>query len=124
MTALPIIIGAVCVLGFPIAWLVAEFKAGRLARIVLGILAILSACGIAAIIGGLQRLSYNAWYGFASKELVDATVSQIEAGRTDVVVLHLKELQNQFKPTCEYRAHYDELVRETVQKMKESGNTR
>ena len=124
MTALPILIGVICILAFPIAWLVSEFKSTRNPRIVLGILAILSACGVAAVIGGLQRLNYNAWYGLASKELIDTTISQIETGRTDVVLLELKELQKQFQPTYEYRAHYDELVRKTVQEMKMSGETR
>ena len=80
--------------------------------------------GVAWLAAQLVRLNYNAWYGFASKELADTTISQIEAARTDVVLHELKELQETFRPTYEYRAHYDELVKEAVQNMKQSGETR
>ena len=116
-----IIIPVVCVIGFPIAWLISEFKSTRRTRVILGILAILSATGVAAIVGLLQRLNYNAWYGFASKDLIDTTVVHLEAGETDSVLRELKQLQGKFSPTYEGRAHYNELVDATVQDMKESG---
>ena len=115
----------ILVLALPIAWFVSEFKSQkRSIRCSLGILSILCCFGVAWLAAQLVRLNYNAWYGFASKELIDTTISQIEAGRTDVVLHELKELQETFRPTYEYRAHYDELVKEAVQNMKESEETR
>lgn len=105
----------------PIAWLAAEFTKCRPLRITLGVAAIASAIGIAYLVGHLSRLSYNAWYGSASKNLVDTTLTEIEDGNVDRVVSVLRRLNLDYQPTYENRAHYDEVVNEAVSQMKGEG---
>jgi len=104
----------------PVAWFIAEFKGRAGVRRVLGVLAIVSACGVSYIVGQLHQLNYNAWYGAASKSLIDASIKRLEHGDTDAVLTEWRRLQDGFKPTYENRAHYDELVKEAVQSLRES----
>jgi len=120
MGAIPLLLLLVIVVGLPVAWFVAEFRGGAGLRRLLGVLAILSACGVAFIVGQLNRLSYNAWYGAASKSLIDASIERLQQGDTDAVLSEWRKLQGRFKPTYEHRAHYDELVKETVRGLGES----
>lgn len=106
------------VIALPIAWLTAEFGKRRPLRIALGLAAIASAMGVAYLVGHLSRLNYNAWYGSASKDLIDTTVTQIEDGNIDRVMTVLRRLNLDYQPTYENRAHYDELVNEAVSQMK------
>jgi hypothetical protein len=110
----------VLVVALPIGWLVAEFTAPRWARVALGIAAICMCFGVAYVGSSLSRLNYNAWYGGATSDLIDASVEQLEAGNVDHVTATLKQLQNEYQPTYENRAHYDELVDDTVERMKEA----
>lgn len=104
-------------IGLPIAWLASEFGKRRPLRIALGLAAIASAMGIAYLVGDLSRLNYNAWYGAASKGLIDTAVTQIEDGNIDRVMSVLRRLNLDYQPTYENRAHYDELVSEAVLQM-------
>ena len=74
--------------------------------------------GIAYLVGHLSHFNYNAWYGSASKDLVDTTISEIEDGNIDRVMSVLRGLNLEYHPTYENRAHYDELVNEAVSQMK------
>ncbi len=106
------------VVALPIGWLASEFGKSRSLRIALGLMAIASAMGVAYVVGHLWRWNYNAWYGTASKDLIDATVTQIEDGNIDRVMSVLRRLKLDYHPTYENRAHYDELVSEAVAQMK------
>lgn len=74
--------------------------------------------GVAYLVGHLSRWNYNAWYGGASKDLVETTVTQIEDGNIDRVMSVLRRLNLDYQPTYENRAHYDELVNDAVSQMK------
>ena len=74
--------------------------------------------GVAYLVGDLSRWNYNAWYGGASKELIDTTVAQIEDGNIDRVMSVLRRLKLDYRPTYENRAHYDELINEAVSQMR------
>lgn len=106
------------VVGLPIGWLASEFHAGRRLRITLGVLSILMCFGVAWIAGSLTMFNANAWFGGASKSLIDSTLEELEAGNVTLVVEELRRLQEQYAPTYENRARYDRLVEETVQRMK------
>jgi hypothetical protein len=80
------------VISLPIAWFASEFDQRRSLRIALGSAAIASAIGVAYLVGYLSRLSYNAWYGGASKGLVETTITQIEDGNIDRVMSVLRRL--------------------------------
>jgi hypothetical protein len=112
-----IVMLAVCV---PIAWFASEFQGRRWLRLLLGSLAILLSFGVAVVVGSLERYNANAWFGNASKELVDATITELEAGNRDGVLQSLKALQKKYSPTYENRARYDALIEETVSQMRVS----
>jgi hypothetical protein len=78
----------------------------------------LLAFGVAALVGWLERFNSNAWFGGATKELIDAAVAELEAGNRDRVLRSLKDLQDRYAPTYENRARYDILVEEAVKEMR------
>jgi hypothetical protein len=106
------------IVGLPVAWLISEFKARAGVRFLLGVLAILSSFSVAFLAGQVNRFNYNAWYGHATKSLIDTSVEEFEQGRGDSVVAEWKDLQGRFHPTYESRADYHQLVEESVQRMK------
>ena len=116
MNALAVII--VLAVGIPIAWFASEYQSRRWLRLTLGCFAILLSFGIAALVGSTERYNSNSWFGNASKELIDATVAELEAGNKDRVLESLKTLQHEYSPTYENRARYDVLVKETVAQMR------
>jgi len=101
----------------PIAWFASEFQGRRWLRLALGSIAILLSFGVAFVVGSLERLNSNAWFGHASKDLIDATVTELEAGRRDEVLKAFEDLQRRYAPTYENRARYDELVKKAVEQM-------
>ncbi|MFO0919892.1 MAG: hypothetical protein U0872_16465 [Planctomycetaceae bacterium] len=105
----------------PIGWICSEFGNNRFLRISLGAISLVMICGL-SILGTnvYNRFNYNAWYGFAAKELFHTIVVQIEDGKTDRVLSALKQLDEEFSPTYENRANYDELVAQAVKQMQDA----
>lgn len=109
----------VIVVLIPIAWLVSEFFSSLGLRITLGLLAILCSFGVASVIGMLSELNYNAWYGAATKDLIDTTVAEIEDGELDRVMTVLRSVSRQYQPTYEDTpAKYRSLVAEAAARMR------
>jgi hypothetical protein len=106
------------VVAVPIAWFASEFQDRRWLRLALGTLAILLSFGVAALVGSLERFNSNAWFGTATKELIDAAVTELEAGNRARVLRSLKDLRARYAPTYENRARYDMLVQEVVKEMR------
>lgn len=104
------IIILIAVIGLPIGWFVSEFRGSRGLRLTLGCVALLMSFGVAFIVGSLDRLNSNAWFTHASKDLIDASIVELEAGHTDRVLDTLRQLQSEFHPTYENRGRYDKLV--------------
>ena len=112
----------VIAVGLPIAWLASEFQSRRWLRILLGSLSLIACVSITALgVNLYDRLSYNAWYGFASRDLIDTTITEIEGGRTDKLLPALRKLRDEFHPTYENRAHYDDRIRGFVEDVKAAG---
>ena len=104
-----------------VAWFISEFKGNRTTRIILGILAIVTLTTVAFIAASiLNQLNYNAWYGFATKGLVDQTIEGIESGKTESVLRELRRFQSEYQPTYENRANYVPLAEETAKRMKDA----
>lgn len=101
----------------PIAWLASEFQDRRWLRIAAGIAALSMSFSVATGVGSLAHLNANAWYGGASKNLIDTTVEEMERGDTERLLKELKILQEQFQPTYENRARYDELIEEFMSRL-------
>ena len=49
-------------------------------------------------VGWAERFSSNAWFGGASKNLIDTTVAELEAGNREGVLRSLKTLQQKYSP--------------------------
>ena len=105
----------VAVVLFPILWFVSEFQDKRWPRIMLGVAAIGMSYFVASVVGLVQNFSDNAYFGNASQQLVDTTVTQLEADNAEQVLQELKTLQDNYYPTYENRADYEELVEEYSQ---------
>jgi hypothetical protein len=104
----------------PICWLVSEFRSNRALRITLGLACVAFSFVIAWFVGSLQLFSANAWFGEATRSLVDTTITELDRGHTDQVLSALKNLRSQYHPNYENRARYDELVNQAVQRMTQS----
>jgi hypothetical protein len=111
---------AMLLLGVPITWFVAEFQGRRWLRLILGSFAILLSFGVAALVGSAERFNSNAWFGLASKNLIDTTIVELEAGNGEGVLRSLKTLQQDYSPTYEHRARYDVLIEHAVAQMRSS----
>lgn len=108
----------VAVISLTIGWFVSEFRCRRGIRLTLGCLALLSAFGVAFVVGSLERFNSNAWFGGASARLIEATVSELEAGNTKNTLRVLRKLRADYHPTYENRGRYDKLVDQAVEEMK------
>jgi hypothetical protein len=107
-------------IALPLAWLAAEFQPNRPLRVVLGICAIAMSYLVAWGVGTLDRLGSNIWYGTASKDLIENTITELESGNTERVIAELRVLRDKLHPTYETRADYDKLVATYVYAISES----
>jgi len=97
----------------------AEFKAGRSVRIGVGVLAFVSAIAATyALASVLNTFNYNAWFGGATKQLIETSIAQVEDGHLDRVLKGWRALDAQYQPTYENRAGYKELVERATEAMK------
>lgn len=102
-----------------IAWIILEFKGSRTLRITCGILALIMLTVVTWFATYVvNQLKYNAWYGFATKGLVDETIRGIEAGKSEMVLRELKVFQSEYHPTYENRANYKPLAEQVTERMK------
>ncbi len=103
-----------------VAWISGEIWNKRWLRILSGVSFLLIAVFVGVFVGALKCLNYNAWYGGATQELLQESLRQMEEGKNENVKKAFKEIVEKYQPTYENRANYDQLVREAVEKMKES----
>lgn len=116
---LPALLILVLIIGFPIGWLISEFRSGRPLRITLGILTISCSFGVAAIVGMFSELNYNAWYGNATHKLINTMVVEIRDGNEDRVMKVLRGLNNQYSPSYEKNPdYYLSFVEEATARMR------
>jgi hypothetical protein len=103
----------------PIAWIMADFRGSALRRRVIGALALLWSFGIAYMVGVLQQFDANAYYTSHTKELLDASISQHQAGRSEAVIREWTRARDAFHPAYENRGGYREIVAEAIEGMKQ-----
>ena len=111
------IVAMVLVILFPVAWLLSEFQTRLWLRLLLGGCTICASYGLFYIVGELERLKYNSWYGMATQALIHAEIEAIDADQVALVAAELKRLQNEFEPTYENRADYDRLAAEAAKRI-------
>ena len=105
------------VLAIIIAWAVGEAKGLPVLRRCAAAGFLLIAVLTGAAVGSLNGLNYNAWYGGATRDLMDETIRQLERGNAKVVTETWTAMRADFSPTYENRARYDELVKKAVAVM-------
>lgn len=111
------------VVALPVAWIISEFQSRVWLRLALGGLSIFASFGVFYIAARLERLNYNAWYGYATKDLVAAEIEALDAGRQDMLKVELLGFQKQFLPTYENRANYDELATQLAARIRAAAYT-
>ncbi len=104
----------------PVCWFVSEFFDRRSIRILCGIAAIGMSFGVAWMFGELERLRSNLYFSEATKDLIQNTIIELEAGHSDDVLTGLKELRNDFDPSYETRDDYDVLVDRYIESISEN----
>jgi hypothetical protein len=106
--------------GLPLAWVIAEVKAGPTLRIGFGVIAlgVMIVCAV-SLTRMVTRFNYNAWFGGATQDLIKTSIAEIEDGRLDRVLAVWRALDSKYKPTYENRAGYFELVTNAVEFMKQ-----
>lgn len=97
-------------IGLPICWVWSEYQERRWLRLLFGALSLIMCALIAVAVGSMDRLNSNAWYGTASAKLLETTIVEIEAGRTETLLAALRKLRGEFYPTYQGTAHYDQLI--------------
>ena len=102
----------------PIAWLIAEFRAKTAMRRTLGVVTILWSFGVATLVGALRDFNANVYFTTASKELLEASVQQLRAGKTEAVLREWSHANDEFGPTYETRARYKQIVDQAIEGMK------
>jgi len=102
----------------PIAWLIAEFKARPGVRRSLGIVTLVWSFGVASLVGILRDFSANIYFTNATKDLLEASVSQLKIGKTEVVIREWSRASEEFHPTYENRAQYRQIVDQAIEGMK------
>jgi hypothetical protein len=102
----------------PVAWLISEFQRRVWIRLTLGVLSLALSFFVAWVVGELSHFQYNSSYGFASSQLIDAVIANIEAGNEEGLLRELRQLKTDYKPTYENRANYDELVERFAERLK------
>lgn len=98
----------------PFAWFISEFQPNQLLRILLGVAAIALSFWIAGVVGKLDRMSSNTYFGTANKDLIQNTIDQLEKGNSDRVLEGLLALRSKYEPSYETRDDYHELVEQYV----------
>jgi hypothetical protein len=105
------------VLAIVIAWIVGEAKNLPALRRCAGVGFLLVAVLSGVAVGSLNVFAYNAWYGGATRELMDETIRQLERGNAKAVTETWTVMRADFAPTYENRARYDQLVKAAVAAM-------
>jgi hypothetical protein len=77
---------------------------------------------VAFVVGSLEQMRSNTYFGDASKKLIEITIYALDDGRIDEVKLGLKELAAEYQPSYETRANYDQLVSVYVENLKRNRN--
>lgn len=105
-------------IALPIAWLMADIKGKPWLRRALGLTALLWSFGIAALIGSLQVFNANSYFTSASKDLLETSVKQLRAGKTETVLREWSRANDAFYTTYENRASYRQVVDQAIEGMK------
>jgi hypothetical protein len=110
---------ALFTIALPVSWGIAEFKAKPAVRRVIGLMALLWSFAVASFVGALQQLGADTFFSQASKDLLTASVEQLEAGRTEAVLREWSRADGAYRPSYEDREYYRWIVDRAIEGMKQ-----
>lgn len=101
-------------------WVAAELYWSAGVRIGMGATAISMCCALAFLIGvALQHANSSLWFGEMSRELVDASVDELERGRSEAVLNALRQLRDGYRSSPpKDRANYFAMTKNAIADMK------
>jgi hypothetical protein len=103
----------------PFAWLVAEFQSRVWLRIVLGIAGMAGVFCLANLLMIGRQFETNSYFSFTSQELIESTIEGLRKGESAIVLSELEVLHDEYAPTYENRAEYQELVNAYSKRLKD-----
>jgi hypothetical protein len=108
------------VLAVPIGWLISEFRAKEPLRIALGVSAIAATTFfVSSLVCFFTHMNYNQEFGYATKDLIETSLNQIDVGHLDRVLKVWRGLNQQYDPTYEnHHPAYSDLVTEATARMR------
>lgn len=104
----------------PIGWLLADIWGSPLMRRGLGVIAILMSSTVAFLFGSIiEHFNSTTYFSSASKDLLECSVQQMQAGKSDVVQREWKRMIEEYQPSYENRGRYREVIEESIERMKQ-----
>ena len=104
----------------PIGWFAADVWGSPLMRRCVGMIALLVTPTVAFLLGSMiESFNSTAEFSFASKDLIDCSLQQMQVGRNDVVLREWKLLNEEYEASYENRGRYREVIDGAIQRMKQ-----
>lgn len=101
-----------CIIFFPAAWLVSEFRDKRWMRILFGVLTILTCFGIASLVVTIKTHNTGERYGVLTRTLVGQIINELELENKENVLSELKQFRDNYNPeNADYEAHVSETIK-------------
>ena len=104
-------------MALPVCWIVAELRGSPGVRRLLGVATILWSFGVPGLTGTLTQFNANSYFTASTKDLLEASVQQLRAGRSEVVLREWARADEAFVPTYENRGRYALIDRQAIDGM-------
>ena len=96
----------------------AALAASKRARAISGMAALGWACLMFLAARMAESFNLNIWYSLSARNLLDASVAGIKAGKSDQVAGELATMRENLEVTYEHRGNFKELAEETAARLK------
>ena len=103
----------------PIIWLACEFQNRVWLRIVTGIAAMAAVFMVSQLYLAVKGFDSNSYFGTANQKFIRSTISGLKNGNSESVLKELQSFSNNYEPTYETRANYEELVEAYSKNLKD-----
>ncbi len=107
-------------LALPIGWFISELRAKDPLRLALGLFAIAATTFfVSSLVCFFTHMSYNQEFGYATKDLIETSVKEVDDGHLERVLKVWRGLDRQYDPTYEtHHPAYSDLVTEAAARMR------
>ncbi|GMW01268.1 MAG: hypothetical protein AMXMBFR84_24050 [Candidatus Hydrogenedentota bacterium] len=100
-------------------WVVSEGNCVPRLRVAFALGGFFFAALAGVFVGGFsESFNYNVYFGSATLELTETILEQLQQGNTEGVVVALRGLKAEYRPTYEHKAGYLELARKSAAYMR------